>query len=46
MKFLKNINWGNVAMIAVVAVIVGVFIVPRARPLIAKVPFLGKFVSA
>ena len=46
MKFLKNINWGNVALIAAVAVVAGLFIVPRARPLAAKLPVVGKFVAA
>lgn len=45
MKFLKNINWANVATIAVVALVVVLIIAPRARPLAAKVPFLGKFVA-
>lgn len=45
MKFLKNINWGNVATIAVVSLAVGLFIVNRVRPAATKIPVVGKLVS-
>ena len=40
---LKKINWPNVAMIAVVATLAAVFIVPLVRPLLAKLPVIGKY---
>lgn len=42
---MKNINWKNIGTIVVVAVIAGVFIVPLARPLLAKIPVLGKYAA-
>ena len=45
MKFLKNINWANVALIAVVAVIAGLVIVPRVRETAKKLPLVGPFVA-
>jgi hypothetical protein len=42
---MKNINWKNIALIALVAVLVAVFIVPLVKPFLAKIPFLGKYVS-
>jgi hypothetical protein len=42
-KFFSEINWGNVLLIAVVATVAAVFIVPLARPWLQKIPVLGKY---
>jgi hypothetical protein len=45
MKFLKNINWGNIATIAVVSLIVSLFIANRVKGGATKIPLVGKFVA-
>lgn len=44
MKFLKNINWGNVALIAGVSLVVVLIAAPRVRPLAQKIPGVGKLI--
>ena len=43
MKFLKDINWKNIAVIAVVAVVVVGVIYPLVKPTLKKIPVLGTY---
>lgn len=43
---MKNINWSNIITIAVVATLAVIFIVPRVKPLLAKLPVVGKYLAA
>ena len=39
----KNINWKNIATIAVVAVLVFILYPRFVRPLLQKLPFIGSY---
>ena len=38
---LKNINWKNIAVIAVVSVIAVGLVYPMVKPLLVKIPVIG-----
>ena len=40
---MKSINWKNIITIAVVAVVATIFRVPLVRPLLARIPVVGKY---
>jgi len=40
---MKNINWKNVITIVVVGSLAAIFIVPLLRPLVQKIPVIGKY---
>ena len=42
---MKNINWKNIITILIVAVLAAIFIVPLIRPLIQKIPLIGKYAA-
>lgn len=40
---MKNINWKNIVTILIVASLAAIFIVPLLRPLLQKIPLIGKY---
>jgi hypothetical protein len=45
MKWLKNFNWSNTLWILAIVLIAVLFVVPLVKPLVQKIPFLGKYAS-
>ncbi len=41
MKFLKNLNWSNIATIAIVSIIAVGLVYPLIKPLLQKIPVIG-----
>ena len=39
-----KLNWKEIAVTGLIAIVAVVFIWPLARPFVAKVPFVGKYV--
>ena len=40
---MKNIDWKGIAVTVGIVIVTVIFIVPFVRPLIAKIPVVGKF---
>ena len=43
MKFLKDINWKNILTIVVVGVVIVPIVYPMVKPLLNKLPVVGKY---
>lgn len=41
MKFIKNLNWANIATIAVVSILAVGLGYPLVKPLLQKIPVIG-----
>jgi hypothetical protein len=41
---MKNINWKNIAVIALVSVVAVTIVWPRVRPIVARIPVIGSLV--
>ena len=40
---MKNINWSNILTIAIVGTLAAIFLVPLVKPIIQKLPVVGKY---
>lgn len=40
---MKNIDWKGIAVTVGIVIVTVIFIVPLVRPLVSKIPFVGKY---